>query len=164
MNDLTLRAESAIARLLELDASEAEFHEAIQIVDRVAEIARQLKAKVELAAIEWIKKHGPVSLNETRYFVGPNKKVKCNSPYTTLLKCMEEAGGDLDRIGTLLSSDSLKPGACRELLGEEEFNRQFTTTVVDDLKTGKPSARLQKLNTAFLPNKPQAPETQQHEA
>lgn len=84
-----------------------------------------------------------LSDGQTRWYIGVEKKVKPRDFRAMVGVVLDAAEGDLDRLVDVLSTSSFKPGACRELLGQERFDQAFETVVEPDLKTGKPKKTLQ---------------------
>jgi len=72
---------------------------------------------------------------EKRLYVGTEKRTKCPSPKATLERLLNLTGGDLGTVAECLSSGAWKPGACRELLGDQ-WGECFTVEEVPDIKTG----------------------------
>ena len=119
---------------------------------RIQDAKRYIKAweaQFEAAMIEWIDANGDFEINGVRYYVGPEKKVKCIHLKAALEALMEKCGGDWDVFVGCLSSNALKPGAAREVFGAE-FDTHFATTTETDLKTGKPAKGLHVVDTKFL--------------
>ena len=124
------RAEDAVALLSRISVAK----------DRM----RDLDKMVKEAVIEFIDRTGlePTTLDGKRYYVGIVKRTKCNDTRAALEALLNATGGDLDAIAECLSSNALKPGACRKSL-DGTWDDHFTVTESPDLKTGKAKRTLQ---------------------
>jgi hypothetical protein len=151
MSDLlTLdKVRNAIEVLNTDDATSDDALTALAFIGRLKELTRELNASVEQGVMEWIIRNGDLVDGEIRYYIGPEKKTKCNSNRQTLEAVLESVGGDMDAMAECLASDAFKPGACRTILGDS-FEQHFTTTTKDDLKTGKPVRKLQRVDQKFI--------------
>ncbi len=150
MSDIIQSTRNSIDRLLEADATSEDFLIAQAVLARVGEIYRELKEKVEAASIDFIERKGQVEDGEIRYYVGVNKTTKCKHLGLTCKALLDAVGGDVETMVTLLSTAAFKPGACREVLGDD-WQKYFETEETKDLKTGAPShKRLKKTNERFL--------------
>ena len=148
--DLIRTCTDAACAIIEPDATRDQVLAALDFTARLREVARELTEQVEVGAIAWVQAHGDIEDGEKRYYVAPNKSVKCLDVKGTLGAVLEVAGGDLDAVIECLSSGAFKPAKTKALLGEraDEF---FETTETADLKTGaagKP--RLQKFDPKFI--------------
>jgi hypothetical protein len=123
---------------------------AMEFVAALKEATRLLSERVESKAIEWIGQNGEIEVGEVRYYVAPNRTTKCKDLGRTLEAMLKATGGDFAETVRCLSTGAFKPGACRELLPEDEFVDLFETVETPDLKEGKPKKRLQKVNERFL--------------
>jgi len=118
-------------------------------LDLLKREVRELGHLMEAAAIDWIKAHGDITVGEMRYYVGTTTHSKSTDHKATVDAILRAAGGDLDQLAECISSDGLKSGACKKLLGETVFHTKFSTVVMSDLKTGKPLRKLKKSNDNF---------------
>jgi hypothetical protein len=116
-------------------------------VDRLKQLARELNKMAEDAAILVINAHGDITVGDIRYYVGTEKQTECTNVVAALDALLAHSGGDLATFATFLASGAIKPGAAKAALGED--SPLFKTTIVSDLKTGKPKKGLVKLNTTF---------------
>ena len=143
---------SAAALLLRCneDSSLADLHAASDAVDALYEAAKELKRHRDELFIERIRQHGGFTLNTTRYFLSHPKTVKCRNVLTTVRRVLEAVGGDEDAFGRCLSSNALKVGQCRSLLGGD-FDAHFETVVRDKLETGEAAPKeLAAVDERFL--------------
>lgn len=152
MNDMLLKTTyDAIDTVENGLASREEVLNALNFMDALSEATRELKARLEAAAIKWIEANGELEFGDIRYYVGPNKTTKCLNLSGTLEALLTATGGDFEAVVRCLSTSAFKHGACREALPESEYNALFKTEEVMDLKEGKPKGpRLQKVNERFL--------------
>lgn len=115
-------------------------------------MAKELKARLDDEVfVAWLIHNGDLEVGDVRYYAGVEKTTK---PATTLRalveKLMEATGGDLDRFTELLSSNAVKPGACKQVLSEDEWRQAFVVTEADEVREGKPKKRVQEINQKFL--------------
>jgi hypothetical protein len=135
---------------IELDTPADHVALTIGRIDDAIRRAKELKAELEATLLEWIPANGgELIIGDVRYYVGPDKKVKCRSISATVTALMEISGGDYDAFCECLSANAIKPGAARKLLADK-FDEFFETTETLDLKTGKPLKKVQAINTRFL--------------
>ncbi len=103
---------------------------------------RELLVQVELAAIEHIEATGEdIELNDgKRWYVGSEKKVKGKDDTAILHAILRAVEGDVERLTTgadgVLASSPWKHGAVKALLGQEQFDTLFETTITASLETG----------------------------
>jgi hypothetical protein len=102
----------------------------------IEEARREIKQLVDEAALEHIREHGEFEIGDLRYFEGVDRDTRDADPRMTFEGLMLATGGDLDALKECLASGAFKPGACRKVLGDD-FERYFTTTVKQDVKTGR---------------------------
>jgi hypothetical protein len=116
--------------------------------------AKEVKDELESRMVEKIQAHGEFVIGDVRYFVGTAKTVKCIDPKTTLEEILTTSGGDVGKLVDCLSSNAFKYGTVRRFFEEagqfQTYGRLFETVEADELKTGKPTRRLQKVNEAFV--------------
>lgn len=74
---------------------------------------------------------------EKRLYIGTDKKTRNPNPTDTLARLLTATGGDLNAVAECLSSGAWKPGACREVLGDE-WGSCFTVEEVASIETGAP--------------------------
>jgi hypothetical protein len=115
--------------------------------------AKDVKDELESRMVEKIQAHGEFVIGDVRYFVGTAKTVKCIDPKTTLEEILTTSGGDVGKLVNCLSANAFKYGTVRRFFEEagqfQTYGRLFETVEADELKTGKPTWRLQKVNEAF---------------
>jgi len=97
--------------------------------------------------VEWIQENGDIMCGTKRYYVGKNKSTKCDDIKPTVEALHKASGGDWDMFVGCLSSNALKVGACRKILGGEVFAKHFTTTTKDTLE-------LQAVDDKYLTSNP----------
>lgn len=142
----------ALARLGTDECTVDDVLGAINFHDRLKQVSKELGEQLEAAAVRFIRAHGDIVCGTVRYYVGVDKTVKCRDVKVTLDHMLNSAGGDLDRVVNCLSANAFKPGACKEVLSEEDWAKCFDTTSKDTLEEGKaPKAPgLKKIDTKFL--------------
>lgn len=89
------------------------------------------------------------TIGDIRYWAGTKKTTKCRNPGQAVNVVLEATGGDFDLLGSLLSSDPFKHGACRDVLGER-WGEVFEVTEKPELKEGKPKKSLIAVNERFV--------------
>lgn len=146
---------TAHVNTIELEATDEQVLAAITAVDALKERVRDLAAAMEERVIAWLNAHPEIQLvsGDVRYYVGADRKTKCVNAAGVLEKLFDHSAGDFATVVTFLSSDPFKPGACKSAMSEDDFGQLFSTTTIEDLKTGKPLKRLQKVNDRFVPKK-----------
>lgn len=153
MQNLLAKSEAVIAKLnTESELSTAV--DSIELLDALGQRVKELKAQHEAALIEYLAENGDIEIGDRRYYVGQAKNVKCNSVPKAFYAMIEHYDGDFEQIAKeCLSSNAIKHGAFKTVLGEDKFRVHFTTTVVPDLKTGKPKKVVGKQDKRFAPKK-----------
>jgi hypothetical protein len=117
--------------------------------------AKEVKDELEARMVEKIQTTGEdIVIGECRYFVGTSKSVKCIDPKTTLEEILTASGGDVGKVVDCLSANAFKYGTVRRFFEEagqfQTYSRLFETVEADELRTGKPVKRLQRVNEAFV--------------
>lgn len=147
MSDIINQTRAAIDRVIEGGASSDDVLTAMGFVAKLKELTREVSEKCEAAAIAWIEQNGQIESGEVRYYVGPNKSVKCPDLRKVVEAILSRAG--VDELVTCLSTSAFKPSAVRELLPADELDGLFITTTTGELREGKPAKRLQKADGRF---------------
>lgn len=147
MSDLILNVRESIDRVLAGNASADDVLACLGIVAKLKELTRAIDGRAEAAAIDWIEKHGPIESGGVRYYVGPNRSVKCPDLGKVVDAILSRAG--VDELVTCLSTGAFKPSAVRELLPADELDGLFVTTTTGELREGKPTKRLQKADERY---------------
>lgn len=97
----------------------------IMLATVLTQRSKQIKQRVEEAAIGWIKDHGPITCGPIVYSVGKSKSVKC----TEVSKCFDflltACGGDVHAAVSYLVSNPFKHGSCRDLLSTDMWKSVF---------------------------------------
>jgi hypothetical protein len=127
--------------------------DAIGKVDALKRAAKEATAELDGLLTEYVQVNGPVTIGTIRYYVGPKRKTKLQLTLERALTILiESAQGDVGTVAGCLSSDALKHGACRDVLGDR-WDEVFVVVEETELKEGKPvkaAPSLQKLDTRFL--------------
>lgn len=145
----TTAIELSVTRLGESSTAD-DLLEVGNLIQRVGEFHRQVKAAWEQKMIEHINRCGPVECGDVRYYVGVDRETKCADPAATTQACLEASQGDLSAFVGVLASGAFRHGACRKLLPPDVFDTLFVTTEKPDLKTGKPERKLQRADQRFI--------------
>lgn len=145
--DIINQTRAAIDRVLDGGASSDDVLTAMGFVAKLKELTREVSERCDAAAIAWIEQNGQIESGDVRYYVGPNKSVKCPDLRKVVEAILSRAG--VDELVTCLSTSAFKPSAVRELLPEDELDGLFITTTTGELREGKPTKRLQKVDGRF---------------
>ncbi len=103
---------------------------------------RELLKQVEEVAIEHIEATGEdIDLGDgKRWYVGSEKKVRGKDDTAILHAILAAVEGDVGRLTTgadgVLASSPWKHGAVKSLIGQEQFDALFETTITASLETG----------------------------
>ena len=125
------------------DMSTDEVLAVTEAVDALYERVKEVRAMRDEAMVKYLQNRGDLTVGETVYTAGKEKRVKCRDNAAAFLAVADAAGGDIDAISDVLASGAWKYGATRALLGDEKFDEHFETTFTDVVK-------FKKLNTKFL--------------
>ena len=123
--------------------------DALQHVKIVLDRAKNMKEFLDAAMLEWIvENHADIVVGEIRYYAGKSKSVKCQDVRGAIEAILEVSGGDFVKLCEVLSSNALKPGAAKTVLGDS-FDKFFATVWDDKLEEGTPVKTLKTFNPAF---------------
>ncbi|HEX8523413.1 MAG TPA: hypothetical protein VF669_14260 [Tepidisphaeraceae bacterium] len=112
--------------------------------------AKQMRARVEEVAIEWIDNNGPITIGTANYTVAHPTIIKCVDAARCFDLVMQACNGDVGVFCAYLRADPFKYGSVRELLGQEVFQQVFRTEFRPKLVEGKPRKRLKMSDERFL--------------
>lgn len=121
---------------------------ALEFVKRLGEVQRELKERVNKAAISYIQAHGPIEDGTRKFYVGPNKTTKCKDLRGTVAAVLDAAGGDVDAMVDCLSTDAFKPGATKKLL-KDRAGEFFETKETNKLEFEASVPKLQETDSRF---------------
>lgn len=121
------------------------YHRSIAVLS----VAKEVKEKAAQKLAQWIEKNGEFTIGEIRYYVGVTKDYKPTSMRAAVDALLTATGGDLDAFIEALSSNAIKPGHARKVLGEQ-FESVFVTTEKLDVLTGKPKRELKSVDQRYL--------------
>ena len=119
--------------------------------------ARELMADVDAALIDYMNLNQcDLEISDTeRLYVGSTRVTKSVDDQEILMAILEAGNGDMELLttgsGGMLGSQPWKPGAVRALIGDEKFNKCFTTETKLDVKTGKPAKSVKVADSRFGP-------------
>lgn len=147
--DIIIQSREAISAIENPVSTKDDVLTALGFTKRLREIAKELSDQAEAAAIAWIAANGEITEGNVRYYVAPNRTTKCKDVKATLAALLEVSGGDLDAVVECMSSGAWKPGETKKRLGDKAGDF-FETTETGELKEGKPTKRLQKVDSTFL--------------
>lgn len=147
--DILTSVRESIDRALSGSATGDDILTTINVVDKLKQLVRDLASKAEDACVAWLLANGDLECGEIRYYAGVNKTTQCVDNERAINAILCAASGDISKLAMCLSSNAIKPGACRELLPPDEFDGLFVTKETNDLKTGKPVKRVQKADGRF---------------
>lgn len=141
--------ERAVCTLM-VDEPENELALWLNLSAVVVERAKQIRARVEQYAIEWIETAGPLQVGDIRYSVGQAKTVRCTNSERCLSHVLEACGGDLEAVVSYLRTDPFKYGSLRSLLDPSLFEQLFRTETKPKLQEGQLKPQLIQTNTQFV--------------
>jgi len=119
-------------------------------LDFLSGVIREMKHDLEGVLVEWINKNGDLVINDdTRLYVGTQRRVKCKNNQAVFDKLMESLGGDIEQVLGALSSNAWKHGAAKNILGSQEFETHFEQTILPDVRTGKVRKVVKEFNRQF---------------
>lgn len=117
----------------------------------LTELATEMKRTLDARLISYIQANGQITIGTIRYWVGPKVTKKGRNNLAIFKAVLAATDGDIDQVvDGYLAADAFKPGACEKLLTREEFDQLFEITTKLDLKTGKPSHELLKVDDRFV--------------
>ncbi len=122
----------------------------INKVDWIGSRSRELKKELEPKLIAWIEANGDIEVGTVRYYIGNNKKDKCNDLPLTVQALFTACGGDFETFCSVLSANAIKAGAAKKLIGEDKFAKLFDTIIEKDIKTGKPVKMVHRVDSRFV--------------
>ncbi len=119
------------------------------MVDSLKRIAREFGDELDRRMLEYVQEHGAVEIGTIKYFAGTKKKTKCRDISAALQALFESNGGDFGSVAQFLSSEPIKYGACKDLLGVA-WHSHFEVIEEAELKEGVVKKTLQKIDTKFI--------------
>lgn len=149
-NAMLSRFETEIHRLSMDGATDEHFLRVQHTRAALREIVRQYEALADEASLDYLQRHGSVTTQTERYYVGTKRTTKCRDARATIEAILTATGGDLDRLCSLLASQPLKHGGCKAVLGNE-WDKHFETVEVPDVATGKPQRVVKKYDPRMMP-------------
>lgn len=121
------------------------------MVARLGEFARDIKAQWEAKMVDHIQRSGPVVHGDWIYTVKTPPVTKCVDVPGAVEALLVTCQGDFGTFCEHLSSNALKHGAARKTLPQDVFDRLFVTTRAPELDRAEATPRrLQKINTKFI--------------
>ena len=153
----------AIAKLLDVigaERSEDNDRALLRVRDRAIvalRTAREMMADVDAAIIDYMTLNQcDLEISDTeRLYVGSTRVTKSVDDQEILMAILEAGNGNMELLttgsGGMLGSQPWKPGAVRALIGDEKFNKCFTTETKLDVKTGKPAKSIKVADSRFGP-------------
>lgn len=150
-SDLVQTCNDAIGGIEAGGASKEEVCAALDFVQRLSEVARELKRRVDIAAIGYIQTNGEIQIGPRRFYVSEGTKTtKCLDTRKTYEKVMEVAGGNVDAVLDCLCSDPWKPAKTMKLIGYGA-DKLFKTTRKPKLnQEGQPEPVLNVVDQRFI--------------
>lgn len=150
-NDLIKTCDDAIGTIEAGGASTEEVCAAVDFVQRLSEVARELKRRVDAAAIDYIQANGEIQIGPRRFYVSEGtKSTKCIDTRKTYEKVMEVAGDNVDAVLDCLCSDPWKPAKTMKLIGDGA-DKFFETTRKPKLnQEGQPEPVLNVVDQRFI--------------
>ena len=142
-----------------LDAASADSQRPLlRLRDRITVLIRELREHqraVDACLIQHIEANGAINISDTEsLYVGNTKTIKSTDDQGILMAILEVGNGNLELLttgsGGMLCSQPWKHGAVRKLIGEERFEALFTTTINQDLNTGKATRSLKTYDSQLV--------------
>ena len=134
---------------LDVNAAEAEWLEQAGTLDasiaNMDDLLKQVKAERDDLYRERIEAHGEFTVGTKRRYMGYETKTTCIDVGRAIDAVLTATEGDLVAMSLCLSSGALKPGACRQVLGDQ-FNSHFLTERKGTVKVVKVA------DTRFMPD------------
>lgn len=126
--------------------------------EKLAFMAGQIKAlqqSMDARLMEWIEANGAITIGTRKIYVGTKKDTKCKDLKPALVALLEASGGDWEAFAECLSSNAIKYGAAKTVLGEDVWAQHFEVVTKTELKEGeeKPVKQLVDFDEKFLPKK-----------
>lgn len=149
MENILQQTEQALAGLDFDTATREQVLQSIGIMANLKAKVKELDANHKAALLAWIQFNGEIEDGETRYYVGSEKRTKCNNNRQAIEAILNACAGDVDSLAACIASDGLKHGACKTVLGEDGYKEHFTVIVTEDVKTGKPKRKVLTASTRF---------------
>jgi len=127
----------------------------LELRDRLSFLRNSLKTlsdSLEEKFIEWINVNGEITYGTKRLYVGSKKDNKCVDQRAALEALMQVCGGDWEQFCGCLASGAIKPGAAKQVMGEETWSKHFQVVEKTELKDGvaKPVKGLIEVDTKFV--------------
>ncbi len=139
--------------LVELDAPIETVADVQGRVENFLRLAKELKAACDQRLISYIEVHGPLIIGVMQTKVvkqEKSEKPKDKSHVPVVDAAFTAAGGDMSLVAGLISSDGIKPGALKRLIGQEQFDELYETTWKPVLRDGAPAKKLVTTNLDFV--------------
>lgn len=118
-----------------------------------------MKELAREAMVAFLEESGPVQVGGVIYKAGAEPETKCTNVEDAVREILAT---DLDQLLSCLSAGAktLRPATCKELMGEEFYQKHFTTTWKKDVRTGKTRKKVKVVDPKYLPGAKDAdPET-----
>lgn len=103
-----------------------EILDAMVAVGAAKDIVKEIEDRAKSLMLSHVKQCGPLDDGTHKHFASKKGKVKCVDVGETCVELVSHTGGDMD-LSPFLSAQPFKPAAVRRELGEELFNKLFTT-------------------------------------
>lgn len=100
--------------------------------DRIAEARKT----VDQVIIAHIKAHGEIRIGTRKLYVGQRKTTKCVDNAIAYNALLAALNGDDEAVIKHLKSDAFKPGSCRKVLADFDYDRAFQTRVDETVTEG----------------------------
>lgn len=138
--------------------------EALNALDAFRTRLAEARKVLEGCLVEWIEANGrDIEIGTVRYYVGTDKVWSCTDRAGAVDLAMrlseivdastgEVVGIDREQLAMLIASDPIKRGAATKLAEERGINVKgiWTCTERESLKDGKPTQKLQHVDTQFI--------------
>lgn len=151
----TESAELAV-RLIDDDAPIEVVADALNKVNFIREMERELRKDLTTRMISYIRLNGAIQIGTKKWIVGQKKQTRNRDRARTLRELHQACGGDLDLLATeFLATDAFRQGSCKDALPPRIWAECFEVSTKDELREGKPVLDLIELDERFVGKKGQ---------
>ncbi len=133
------------------DADAETLAELLNRVEALSAFAREMKRHVEGVLLERVLATGPILIGHRRFYEGRERKTTCPDVPAAVAALWDASGGDVATFAACLGAGALLPGRCRAALGDEAFDKHFTTAEVPELREGvERRKKLMSVDTRYV--------------
>lgn len=151
---LTLQSLECRVKLVEIETSVDDLLTLDSNLSFMAGQIKSLRDELNKRMIEWINKHGPITIGTRTIYVGEDKTTKCKDVKAAMQALLEASDGDWDRVVQCLSANAIKHGAAKAVL-EGDWDTHFEVVKKAKLEEGeeKPVKKIVDMDTQWIKKK-----------